>query len=112
MEIAFTSSKLKKKLSSFKEVKKNYGHIAKPLTDRLTQLKFAENMEAITTLPALNCHALEDNWAGSWAIKINSNWRLIFTPTIYPLPLKPPPATGIDFTQITSITIQDVDDYH
>jgi proteic killer suppression protein len=48
------------------------------LRDRLDVIDAANTLEDIA-LPNFDLHELKGNRAGTWAVKVNKNWRITFT---------------------------------
>jgi toxin HigB-1 len=48
------------------------------LRDRLDVIDAAATLEDIA-LPHFSLHELKGNRTGTWAVKVNKNWRLTFT---------------------------------
>lgn len=69
-----------------------------------------ETLAEISHLPPPRCHELEGQRAGQFAVDIDKNYRLIFTPDHDPVPRKDD--GGIDLAQVTEITILEITDYH
>ncbi|MCY4161479.1 MAG: type II toxin-antitoxin system RelE/ParE family toxin [Flavobacteriaceae bacterium] len=110
MNISYKRKKLKKQLSSIYEIKKNYGNMAKRLSNRIDQLKVAKNLDVIHQFPAMNCHKLAGDREGKWAVNVSKNYRLIFELNHDPLPVY---EDGIlDTKSVTDICIIEVVDYH
>ena len=51
--------------------------LAGRLRDRLDVIDAAASLEDIA-LPHFGLHELKEDRAGTWALKVNKNWRLIF----------------------------------
>lgn len=110
MEIRFATKKLKKSLSTEAGRVSAYGApIAKKVHLRLNQLTAAPHLAVMRTLSG-RCHELHGNRDGQLAIDVTANLRLIFEPTDDPPPIKPD--GGLDWDQVTSITLMEVADYH
>jgi proteic killer suppression protein len=57
-----------------------------------------------------NCHQLQANRSGEFAISLWGSYRLIFQPAQTPLPTLRD--GGVDRTRVTKIEIKEVVDYH
>jgi proteic killer suppression protein len=112
MIITYRSNKLKKQAENLKELSKAYGSHAKQVKRRFEELKAAENLAIIGKIPGANCHQLSGkNYQGYLAVNISGNMRLIFEPNHNPLPRNE--SGGLDWSQITEITIEELCfDYH
>jgi plasmid maintenance system killer protein len=103
--------KLFKRLTNPVETVKAYGlPAAKRIRQRLQEFEAAENLEVIRSLPAANCHELSGQNAGSLAVDVSANYRLIFAPAENPPPEKED--GGLDWSAVTDIVIFDIIDYH
>jgi len=111
MEIKYSSNRLEKSVSSPKEIVKNYGTRAKKVKQRLDELKAAANLAVMMTIPAADCHELDGNRKGQFAVQISGNHRIIFLADQATLTIKENGQT--DFTAITIIEILNIgEDYH
>ena len=111
MEYSFGNSKLSRHLGDYSQTVKAYGMpMAKRIHQRLQEFLSATNLEDIRSLPAPNCHELKGKEDGLLAVDISGNFRLIFTPTNYPKPVKPD--GGLDWSGVTEIQIIEIRDYH
>lgn len=109
MNIDYKNNKLKKILNNASLIKKEYGTMAKKVSQRMEQLKAADNLAVLMTLP-VNCHALKGGRAGEWAVDISGNYRLIFEINHNPIPIKND--RSIDTILVTDIRILETTDYH
>jgi len=110
MNITFKNRKLQKILTNPGEIKKNYGSMAKRVSQRMAQLQAAPNLATIQSLLALECHLLTGDRNGEWAVSISGNYRLIFEIEHNPIPTKED--GSIDSIRITDIRILETTDYH
>lgn len=110
MEIRFATKKLEKSCSLERDRARAYGpDAAKALLGRLTQLYAAADLSAMRSLPG-GCHELLGDRRGEFAVNLTKGLRLVFQPTEQPPPTKPD--GGIDWSEVTAITILEVTDYH
>ncbi len=93
-----------------KLLNKHYGQLARKINQRIAQLKAAENLAVMRTIPAARCHELSGDYKGCFAVDVSGNYRLIFTPDHIEDPLKED--GGIDWKAVTIIEIQEITDYH
>ncbi len=108
MLLTFASKKLEKQLNSEKEIRKQYGHVARPLKNRMGALRAVANLDQVPRVPPERCHQLTGDRKGEFAVDLTGNWRLIF---------EPDPAAfrddgGIDLVAVTQIKILEIKDYH
>lgn len=100
MEILFGSARLTKLLQSKKDLTRTYGSDTALLVPRrLDNLRFAQNLEVVLTLPG-RLHELKGDRAGTFAMSLKHGYRLILQPTEQPPPLKPD--GGIDRSKSNS----------
>ena len=110
MELSFKNNKLEKTLTIDKELAKAYGNLAKKIKQRITQLRSADNLKVIESLPALRLHEHKGDGKGTWSIDIQKNWRILFVINQDPIPTFED--GGIDLIAITIIRIESVKDPH
>lgn len=110
MDIRFKGDKLRKICSDQRLAEKAYGKAGgKMLRKRLDALRFAPNLELMRKLPG-GCHELKGDRAGQFAVDLDGPNRLIFEPAQDPVPVKQD--GGIDWSEVTCITILGREDYH
>lgn len=110
MKILFRNKRLEKQLTEPKEVVRHFGTMAKKAMQRMEELKAAENLNVMRTIPAARCHELSGARKGQLAVDISPNYRLIFEPANEPVPLKD--EGGLNWILITAIEIISTEDYH
>jgi plasmid maintenance system killer protein len=110
MEIRFKSRKLERVLVDSKEMLRTFGSRAKKIGQRMAELRAAANLEVMKSLPAANCHQLYADRDEEFAVDISVNYRMIFEITHNPIPRKAD--GGVDCSQITTVTIIEIKDYH
>ncbi len=96
--------------NSLKELSQIYGaDNARRILKRLNELAAAENLDVMRHLPG-RCHELKHDRAGQLAVDVRHPYRLIFEPANEPIPRKDD--GGLDWSQVTTIRIVEVEDYH
>lgn len=111
MRISFSNRKLGKLANSDREATKAFGKpSARKLRLRLDDLDAAASLEDMRHLPAARCHELKHDRKGELAVDLHGGLRLIFKPDHEPPPAKPD--GGLDWTQVTAITVTAITDYH
>lgn len=80
---------------------------ARKLRLRLAELEAATQ---VTELIAGRPHPLSGNRQGQYALDLAGGWRLVFAPAHDPCPMLP--SGGIDWAQVTIISIEYIGDYH
>ncbi len=110
MQIEYKSNKLKKTLSTPREIMANYGTRAKLVNKRMEELKAVVTLYDLSLIPQANCHLLKANFKGCLAVDISANYRIIFEPDHNPLPTIDD--GGLDWKLVTDIKILTIEDYH
>lgn len=110
MEIDFASRKLKKTMEDDSSIKKIYGKLASALKRRIAILESAACLHDVPVGSPDWCHELKGTRAGTFAVEVSGNYRLIFEPDHDPVPLMDD--GGIDLRQVTAVKILEVTDYH
>ncbi len=110
MEFSFSTPRVRKQCEVEAEMKKKHGvEVAKKLKRRLADMREAQTLEEMRSLPG-KCHELERDRTGQLAIDVGNGKRLIFEPD-------PPQAQGknaskLNWKEVTDITIVEIVDYH
>lgn len=111
MDIVFDSKKIKKIANNQAELQKAHGRLAKAIRRRLDELADADSLEVLKCLPQARCHELKGNRQGQLAVRLDKNFRLIFTPPNQPIPRKED--GGLDWSCVTAVKILKLaEDYH
>lgn len=111
MEIRFATTWLDKLFHSESDLVQTYGsRRAQSLLSKLAVLRRAPTLSQVPTTPPLRRHQLTGNRDGQYAVAIDRQFRLVFAPDHYPVPLRPD--GGIDTGRVTAIVIIAVIDYH
>ena len=111
MYIYFRTRQLEKVCNKEVEAIKKHGPIlAKKLQRRLSELKAAETLADMSTLPNARCHELIGDRAGQLSVDVEHPQRLIFIPANEPIPMKED--GGLDWDNITEIEIIEIGDPH
>lgn len=107
MEIQTETKKLQKQLENDSKLVKAFGsQVAKKIMQRITELRAAENLSAISHLPPPRLHQLTGDYKDYFAVDVSSNMRMVFRGL---------DASGefcVDKDAIISIRIKEVTDYH
>ncbi|HEX3998555.1 MAG TPA: hypothetical protein VHX65_08410 [Pirellulales bacterium] len=110
MEITFTNASLTTLCNSEKKLRGKYGpQLAAKIAQRLNELQAVDNLGAMRLLPG-HCHELSQNLKGLLAISLIGKERLAFKPNHDPLPSLA--SGGLDWVQVTKITVVGIGDYH
>lgn len=110
MDISFAAKRLEKLCNSDRDLVKAFGsQRARVFRRRLDQLRAAENLEVLRSLPG-RCHELIGDRKGTLSIDLDGPYRLLFEPADEPIPKKAD--GGLDWTLVTVIRILEVEDTH
>lgn len=110
MKITFADKKLEKLANDDRKLVKELGKLrAEKIKLRLTQLKFASNLEEVRHLPG-NYHELSNNRKGQWACDLDQPYRLIFIPHENPIPANE--HGQYVWLEITGVKVIDIINYH
>lgn len=111
MNIIFKNKRLAKEINSFDQLKKRHGQkMAELITKRLGQLQAMENLSLATKFPQLRCHELKGDRKGELTIDLIHPRRIVFTIAQNPYPAKED--GGLDWSQVRTIQIEQIEDYH
>lgn len=110
MQVEFPDARSQGLFNSGRELKREYGpENARMIRRRLDDLRAALSLETARGLPG-RLEELKGNRKGQFSMRLAGGARLIFRPSANPVPTKQD--GGIDLTQIRSIMIVSVEDYH
>lgn len=111
MDILFQDQKLAKICNDDILLVRKHGSVrATLIRRRLDEMRVADNLEVLRSLPQVKCHELKGNRAGTLAVALDHPYRLIFEPATTPIPRKSD--GGLDWIGITAIKVLAVEDYH
>jgi proteic killer suppression protein len=110
VEISYKNKKLEKQLTDPIAMIKTFGQLAKKINQRIKDLSAAENLGILRNLPAARCHELSGERNGELSVDVSVNYRLIFEPKHEPIPKKDD--GGLNWNAVTSIQINEIEDYH
>jgi plasmid maintenance system killer protein len=113
MEITFATNKLRKQCNESKTMIKAHGsQRAKKLMIIMTSLRAVANLGLFAPpySPPHRCHELTGNMKGLISLDLDHPYRLIIKPVNDPKPERP--EGGLDWSKVTAIEIQGVEDTH
>jgi len=110
VEINYKNRKLEKQLTDPREMAKSFGQLARKVNQRLEDLKAADTLAVMRTIPAARCHELTGDRKGELAVDVSGNYRMIFEPNHNPTPKKED--GGLNWEEVTKILINEIGDYH
>lgn len=110
MQISFKTGKLEKQLTKPVELQRAYGALAKKISQRLADLRAADNLGIIGKIPGARLHQLSGERQNEYAINLTGNYRLIFEPDYKNVPLKND--GGHNLNEIKEIKVLMIEDYH
>jgi len=107
MNLEYKSTKLKKICEDPKIAQKVYGkQISNKLTQRVGELKAADNLYVISLIPAAEFHKLEGKRQNQYAVSLVHPFRLVFSA------IAKEGVEIIDLKEIEIVKIEEVVDYH
>ena len=95
MDIYYASRRLHSAARSLQEANREFGVLGRRYIERLQLIQAAPTLSDLRQIQSLRIHALKGTRAGEWALKLNQNWRLVFT-----------------VTSESECVIESVEDYH
>lgn len=104
MRIYYSSTKLDKILSDIRLIKKYYGNDYIKISNRLSELRAANNLNDIPEVPPPRRHKLTGNYKDCWGVDYSKNDRIIFRP-VGDFDIN-------DLRTIVEVQIIDLGDYH
>jgi proteic killer suppression protein len=114
MDIVFSNERDRETCNSQKKLERKFrgnNRRADLVRRRLDELRDADNLEMIGTIPQARCHPLKGNREGQFAVVLDKGYRMIFVPAHDPVPALP--GGGIDRRRVTAIEVVKVaEDYH
>jgi toxin HigB-1 len=112
LEISFRDRRIQKLCSIEKESTKRLGQrCARKLRARMMDLSAAQSLEDLRNVPGTGrLHELRGDRKGQFAMDLVHPLRLVLIPTEDPPPKKND--GGLDWNQITAVTIIEIGDYH
>ncbi len=111
MDVTFTTNKLAKLCNSDAKLRGDFGpRMAAVIEQRLFELRAADVLEDMRSLPAARCHELQADRNGQLAVDLVHPKRLIFQPDHEPIPTRED--GGLDWNAVTAIVVIEIVDYH
>jgi proteic killer suppression protein len=111
VDVYFRTSKFRKHTETIASAQREWGERrGKLLRRRLDELAAAPTLATLRKLPCARCHELTGNLKGKLAVDLDHPYRLLFEPAHDSVPRKPD--GGLDWTQVTAITVLEIIDYH
>ena len=108
MEVRYKDNKIRDLCEKQAVAEKKLGAAsARKLMVRLVALEAAAR---VTDLVAGNPHPLKGDRLGEFALDLAGGWRLVFAPAHDPCPTRPD--GGIEWSQVTIVSIEYIGDYH
>jgi plasmid maintenance system killer protein len=111
MIVSYKNRKLEKEFCDIKLLKRRWGEEqSKLIARRLDQVRAADNLETLSTLPQLRAHELKGDRSGQISLDVKQPYRLLISPDHDETPLKED--GGLDWQKIVKIKILGVEDTH
>lgn len=80
LKVVYKNKKLEKNCTEFKASNKEYGQeIATKVRQRIQQLEASADIETLLEFRVGGCHQLTGNMENMYAMKLNANFRLVFS---------------------------------
>ncbi len=95
MDVYYGSRKLQASAQSLLEATRQFGDLGRRYIERLHVIHATPTFSELRKIQSLRIHPLKGVRVGEWALKLNQNWRLVFT-----VPSE------------TECVIESVEDYH
>jgi len=111
VEIAFSTTKLRKDCNDDARMIRRYGPLrAKLLRRRLDEIRAADNLGVLRMLPQARCHQLHGDRAEQLSVDLDHPYRLIFAVADAPVPRKAD--GGLDWNVVTAVEVLEIGDTH
>lgn len=111
MQVTFADRRLARWCSSPHDMTRKWGpENARRLAARLKELKGADTLEDMRTLPQARAHELTGNSRGQISLDLSQPYRLIVTPTDPDSARRPD--GGLDWSQVEAVVVEEVVDTH
>ena len=111
MDIIFKTKKFMKQCNSKNLLVRAYGpRCAELIRRRLDEIRAADTLETLRSLPQARCHELKGNRAGQLSVDLVHPYRLVFEPLMDQSNQKS--KGGLDWSSITAVEIIGVEDTH
>ena len=111
MDIDFKTTRLKKQLTTAKDMVARHGRKrAKLLQQRLSEIEASPDLYVLSRLPGLRLHPLKGNRKGHMSVDLDQPYRLLFVPGHAPVPELP--SGGTDLRAVTKVIIIEIADTH
>ena len=79
MDTYFASRRLQQAAQSLQESKRQFGDLGARYIERLQVIQAAPTFLELRKIQSLRIHALKGARDEEWSLKLNQNWRLVFT---------------------------------
>ena len=111
MVIHYKTQATQKACTSEKAMRRPWGEpVSRVLRRRLGELENATTAADMACIPGARCRELTGGRKGELVVDLAHPYRLIFRPNHDPVPIKPD--GGLDWSNVMSILVLDVVDYH
>ena len=111
MDILFKTDKLRRLCCDSKLARRAWSTLlAEKLRKRLDEMRDADTLDDLRRVPQSHCEELKGNRKGRLSVRLEGGCRLIFEPADDPVPRKPD--GGLNWLEVQTVRILDVEDYH
>lgn len=104
MKISYTTKKLEKILTNERLIKKQFTGFYKKITNRMSEIRVANNLDEIPHVPPPRRHKLDGDYNDCWGIDVSKNFRIVLRPI--------GDWNESDLKTINEIEILSIEDYH
>lgn len=104
MKVSFATKKLEKILTNERMIKKYYTEYYQKVTNRMSEIRVANNLDEIPHVPPPRRHKLQGDYNGCWGIDVSRNFRIILRPL--------GDWQESDLKTVREVIILSIEDYH
>jgi proteic killer suppression protein len=109
VQLSFKTADLRDLCNDAEPLRKQFGEKGrKKIRQRLDDFDAAENLAVIGRLPSARCEELKGNRAGTFSVRVDDGYRIVFLPDHHPVPRD----GGVNWSAVTAIRIESIEDYH
>ncbi|WP_079710201.1 type II toxin-antitoxin system RelE/ParE family toxin [Paraliobacillus ryukyuensis] len=104
MQVSYATKKLEKILTNERMIKKHYTELHKKLSNRISEIRAANNLDEIPHVPPPRRHKLKGDYNDCWGVDVSKNFRIVLKPI--------GDWDETDLRTINKIVILSIEDYH
>lgn len=111
MQVTFANRRLERWCSTPTQRVRKWGpENARRVAARLAELRAADSLEDMRTLPQARAHELKGDRRGQISLDLSHPYRLIVTPADPESARRPD--GGLDWSQVVAVVVEEVEDTH